>query len=611
MRTLPDSLAPTARFLARHSAVIALALLAAVGLAVLDDYGVSGDDGPQRIIGYASLDYILGNEDALTEEFTGGRYIERFYGVAFEVPLVAVERLLRLEDPRAIYLSRHLITHVFFLVGGFFCWLLAYRLFGSRLVALLAMLLFLLHPRIYAHSFFNTKDIPFLSMFMIALYLTHRAFRRDSAWAFALCGAGVGLLADIRIMGVMLFPAVLGMLVWDAIRAAIRDRWGSAKRALANAGAFSLASAATFYAAWPALWRDPLFAIEAFETLSSHPIHVATLFRGEAVRWPNLPWDYIPTWTLITTPPLALALAAVGIGHLARLCAARWRDMFANSTARFGLLTAACLTLPVAAAILLNSNLYNGWRQMYFRYAPTCVLAAFGLRTMAALPKPRLRAGALALAAVGVAAIAVQMVRVHPYQNEYFNFLVDKSGLADRWQIAYWGVSHKEALERMLELHPQGRVSVNSRDYDLYTPSRNLQLIPLEDRRRTSINRYAPDFYIDRTAENPAWTREVYGAPIVSLVDNRAAARAAYRRAYAVARQRQPDFRAHFATYTPPADCSSTQKSRAPKRTRSERSQYRRAPFTRTPYPTTCATTVSRTRNSGSGITARFWATPA
>ena len=147
MRTLPDSLAPAARFLARHSALVALALFAAVGLAVLDDYGVSGDDGAQRIIGYASLDYILGDEDALSEEFTGERYIERFYGVAFEVPLVAVERVLGLEDPRDIYLSRHLIAHLFFLVGGFFAWLLAYRLFGSRLVALLAMLLFLLHLR--------------------------------------------------------------------------------------------------------------------------------------------------------------------------------------------------------------------------------------------------------------------------------------------------------------------------------------------------------------------------------------------------------------------------------------------------------------------------------
>ena len=430
MRTLPDSLAPVARFLARHGAVVALALFAAVGALVLDDYGVSADEGWQRSIGISSFNYILGDEDALIEE-----HHNRFYGVAFELPLIAIERALGLENSRAIYLSRHIATHVFFLVGGFFAWLLAYRLFGNRLIALLAMLLFLLHPRIYAHSFFNSKDLPFLSMFMIALYLTHRAFRRDSVWAFALCGAGVGLLVNIRIMGVMLFPAVLGMLALDAFFAVKRDAPGGIKRALVNAGAFVAAFAAALYAAWPLLWSEPLGVIEALATLSQHPAHIPTLFRGEIVHWPNLPWDYIPTWALITTPPVALILVALGMAYLARLCAIRRLDILANSPARFGLLAAACLILPVAAAISLNSNLYNGWRQMYFLYAPLCVLAAFGMRWLAALPKPRLRAAAFALAALGIALTVAEMVRLHPYQNEYFSPLISKSGIADRYEM--------------------------------------------------------------------------------------------------------------------------------------------------------------------------------
>jgi len=392
MKAPLDSVPTLANFLARHSAIVALAIFAAVGVAVLDDYGIGVDEWGQRRIGSVALDYVLGDESA---PLAIRDLADRHYGVAFEVPLIVVERLLRLEDSRAIYLSRHLITHVFFLAGGFFCWLLAYRLFGSRLVALLAMLLFLLHPRIYANSFFNTKDVPFLSMFMVALYLTHRAFRRDSVWAFALCGVAVGLLVNVRVIGVMLIPAVLGMLALDAFYAMRRGNM-RVKRILANICAFSAICAATIYAAWPALWRDPMTIIDALETMSSHPIHVVTLFRGELVRWPNVPWDYIPTWALITTPPAALALAAVGIGCLARLCAADWRGALANSTARFGLLTLACLILPVAAVIALNSNLYNGWRQMYFLYAPICVLAAFGLRGLAALPKPRVRAVAFA-----------------------------------------------------------------------------------------------------------------------------------------------------------------------------------------------------------------------
>ena len=212
---------PMKSLLYRHSHLIALALFAIVGAAVLDDYGIGTDEKAQREIGYAAFNYILGDEDALIKG-----HFDRLYGVAVEVPLVAAERLFGLEDSRAIYLSRHLITHILFLVSGFFAWLLAYRMFGNRLVALLTMSLFLLHPRIYAHSFFNSKDPVFLSAFMVALYLAHRAFRRDTVRAFALCGAGVALLMNIRIMGVILLPAILGMLALDAVFAVSRGGGG-------------------------------------------------------------------------------------------------------------------------------------------------------------------------------------------------------------------------------------------------------------------------------------------------------------------------------------------------------------------------------------------------
>ena len=532
----------TGDFLARHSAIIALALFAVVGVAVLDDYGVGFDANSQIIIGNASFDYILGDEDALLDEDEHDRY----YGVAFEVPLIAVERLLRLEDSRDMHLSRHVITHMFFLAGGFFAWLLAYRLFGSRLVALLAMLIFLLHPRLYAHSFFNTKDLPFLSMFMVALYLTHRAFRRDSVWAFALCGAGVGLLANIRIMGVMLFPAVLGMLALDALCAMRRDGRRAARHAIANACAFCATFAATLYAAWPALWRDPPLILEAFDVLSTHPVGVPTLFRGEIVQHPNIPWDYVPTWILITTPPVALALAAVGIAYLARLCAADWRGALANSTARFGLLAAACLILPVAAAVALNSNLYTGWRQMYFLYAPICVLAAFGLRALAAIPKPRLRAGAFALAALGVAVVVVQMVSLHPLQSEYFNFMVDKSGIVDRWEMNYWRVSRKEALDALLKMQPSGRIAVvalsSRRMVDAESHRmRDMELLPPDDRRRFITSPAFPSFRVFAGAGGDfdypvVWKREVYGVPVGAILDSRAEAESAFQDAYAAAR---------------------------------------------------------------------------
>ena len=127
-------------------------VFAAVGAGTLDDYGVGADETHHRETSIAIADYILGNPYEFPTEH------DRFYGATFEMLLLLAERGLGLQDSRSIHLVRHIMIHLFFIVGGFCCGLLAYRMFGSRWIALLAMLLFLLHPRLYAHSFFNISE---------------------------------------------------------------------------------------------------------------------------------------------------------------------------------------------------------------------------------------------------------------------------------------------------------------------------------------------------------------------------------------------------------------------------------------------------------------------
>ena len=93
-----------------------IATFAVAGIAVLDGYGVSSDELFQRNTAQMNIDYALGTGDLPHDH-------NLYYGVAFEAPLVLVERLLRLTDSRAILLSRHLLTHLFFLTGGWFCYL--------------------------------------------------------------------------------------------------------------------------------------------------------------------------------------------------------------------------------------------------------------------------------------------------------------------------------------------------------------------------------------------------------------------------------------------------------------------------------------------------------
>ncbi len=506
--------------------LLALAVLAVVGMVVLDDYGVGVDEVPQRIIGHATVDYMLGDAEVLLPSRLP---FYRFYGVVFEVPLVFVERLLGLTDSRAIYLSRHLLTHLFFLAGGYCCARLVYHLFHSRWLALVALLLFVLQPRLYAHSFVNTKDIPFLVLFLGALFLIHRAWRRESLGAFALCGVGVGVATNQRIMGVLLFVVVVVLRAGDLVGAAGRAaRW----HVLSTGGVFVVASVLTLYAVSPYLWGDPLALGEAVAVFSRHPAHVVTLFQGEPVRWPDIPAHYLPTWIAITTPPGVLLLGLVGAVSVMHRGLRSPGAVPGDPVARFGLLLVACLVLPVVAVIVVNANLYNDWRQVYFLYAPLCLLAVFGLRWLAAVcPRPGLRPGVYGLAAAGLAGVVVELLALHPHQFVYFNALVDRHTpdyLRTQYSMNYWETAHRGGLDYLLHRYPTSSLSLEMNGLG----AQNRLILPEAVRRRLVFDKGGSspgdfqviDHYVDlrRGLDGPLfaprlYTRRIYHNPILTV----------------------------------------------------------------------------------------------
>ena len=456
--------AAVARALAPHwGGLLALAVFLIVGLAVLDDYGVTFDEGNQRTIAARNADYIRGWNDSFASE----PLWVRLYGVAFEAPLFLADRVFGLDDSRGVHLFRHLVTHLFFLSGGFFAYLLARRLFNNRALALSAMLIFLLHPRLYAHSFFNTKDIPFLVMFVIALFLAHRAFTRDRIGAFVLLGVGVGVLVNLRVMGAVLLAGIPAMRALDFVFA---QSQAERKRVLITTGAFALATALSAFALLPYLWGDPFGrAVEWWTASSNHPYTPYELFRGTVYRSTDLPADYLPTWIAITSPPFALLLGLAGAAVVTVNGIRNPRRTLVDGRLRFGLLAAACFVLPLLAVMLLDSNVYDGWRQAYFLWAPLSLLAAFGLeRAASAFGRTRWRAMVYGAAGAGVAATVVSMALIHPNQQAAFNFFADRTTperLVTRYEAEYWGHSLLQAWEYVISARPLGEAAASVANY--------------------------------------------------------------------------------------------------------------------------------------------------
>ena len=553
---LSDKLRATLNFLTRHSGPILCALFALAGIATAGDYGVGPDAANQRQTAVGNLDYILGRAASIES----WNYHDRVYGIAFELPLLLAEQALGLADDYSIHRLRLTLTHLFFILGGYFCYRLAYHLFGSRAIALFALLFYLLHPRLYAQSFFNSKDPVFLSMFSIALYLLERAFRRDTPAAFLLLGVAAGLLTNLRIMGIMLLPAVIALRGLDWLPAA-----GTERRRILQTGALFIAAALlTAYALSPYAWTNPLdYLAASLELTTSHPTVARQLFQGEWLLSTELPPHYTATWFAITTPPLLLALGLVGMAAVLVGGIRRPKSLFPSGRRRFALLLLAAFLLPPLAAALLGSNQYDDWKHFYFLYAPFCLLAAWGLHWLAgALARQRRgRAAVYGLAGLGMVLILLPMAQLHPLQSLYFNFLVDRTTpeyLRTQYYMESVNIAYGAALAYLLQRHPGETLAVRT------TPDWTLELLPPAARERLGpppaggnadyelfyeLDPGRPDL-----AFNSVYPRRLYNNTRIILrpLDSSRmtpAAIAAYQEIYRQARAGAPILHADYAVY--------------------------------------------------------------
>lgn len=340
----------------------------------------------------------------------------------------------------------------------------------------MALGLLLLHPRIYAHSVFNTKDLPFLSVATACLLAARHAFTSGRMRHFVVLCLLCGWATGIRITGVLL-PACIAVALGARVLA-LRDRH-TLLRSLAAFGSMMLAATAELYVCWPFLWADPFtrFA-QSWQRMAHYPWGGSLLFRGTIYKDVDVPWTYIPVWFTITTPLVwvsaGLAGAAFAVGRT--LEAFRERAMSADRCS--DVLHLLLVFLPVVAIIALHSIVYDDWRHLYFIWPSFVMLAVRALQwadgTRARWP---VRIALIAQAAV----VLLFSIRNHPFQQVYFNMLAPhgKEQRRHRYEMDYWGVGFKQALDYILAHDTAKQIKVF---YTLPPVEGNRDALPPADR---------------------------------------------------------------------------------------------------------------------------------
>jgi len=445
-----------------------------IGIVTYQDYGVAWDEPLQRGPGILSYNYMFHGNPGLFQKETDN------HGAGFELLLLFFEKGLHLTDTRDVYMNRHIVTHIFFLLSAFAGYVLVLRLFNNKWLASLGFILLAFMPRLYAHSFFNSKDIPFMCMILITLVVCRSAFEKNKPWLFLLTGVLCGYATSIRIMGIMLCSFLLIFLLIDLITA-IRNKEQPLKPLL-NVLLYIVGFCVFVYLPWPYLWRQPIYHfIESIKAMSHFKWGATTLINGKMETATNLPWTYFFTWFFITTPVLWLITGVCGIGYAIYGISRRPMVYFKNTPERNYLLYLLCFFVPILSVIVLHSVVYDDWRHLFFVWPPFVLLALYFINKFI---QGKYKMVVLGVCGVQILMVGYFMMKNHPFHQIYFNELVSHEDeyLRKNYELDYWGCSFKQALEHLLEADPRKKIKVCT-NLSAYYES-NILGMKEEDKRR-------------------------------------------------------------------------------------------------------------------------------
>jgi hypothetical protein len=207
---------------------------------------------------------------------------------------------------------------------------------------------------------------------------------------------------------------------------------------------------------YPASWRNPFtYFIELVKYMGHFPWDYPILYMGDIVSAHAVPWHYILVWIEITTPVPILIFFVYGLYKTILQVILDIRQKHISNTTYIYLGAFFIIFFPVVAAIAGNSTLYDGWRQFYFIYSAMLIITIAGIQSFYKTfikGEKKFRVAGLVISAVCIIYFlytSVWMIKNHPFQNVYFNFLAGKDP-SSFFERDYWALSLNKGIEYVI-----------------------------------------------------------------------------------------------------------------------------------------------------------------
>ena len=442
-----------------------------LGFFTYQDYGVGIEEHFQRKSGFYWLNYLINIfGDGSIQETATNKYNEiliftpnlfdiqtyNIYGILFDLPLAFLETLIDIKEPQEYFYLRHITNFLIFLLSGLFLYALLKRRFNKYHIPIIGFVLYILTPRMYGNSFFDGKDLFFLSIFTINFYFYFKFIDKKNYRNLIILAIFCALTTSTRIIG-LLFPLCFLFLLF------LSSLSNNKNNIMLKYSVVFISSYLIFlYLHWPYLWTLNLNEILNFFKPFFYSMNPTVFFNGEFYKSKYLPIYYVPLWILITTPVYYLLMFFIGfylqfskmfkrLLTIREIYKKKRDDLWNSNNEQLDVFIFFNLFAIMILFLSVNLVLISGWRHFYFLNFFIIYFSCYFLYNLFEILKRQKKAliSIYIFLIVFTGEVVYKLIIYHPYQSSYFNNITSEI-YKKKFQIDTQSLSRTDAIKEIL-----------------------------------------------------------------------------------------------------------------------------------------------------------------
>jgi len=433
-----------------------------LGFFLYEDYGISLDERHHRehaffwytyskkliyefFWSFTFVDKVNLANTQLYEEMSGAA---SFVGSPLSIFSEFLIEFFNVNGSKNIFEFRHLFNFFVFFIGLLIFYRLIYNRYNSYLFSIVGVLFLYLSPRFFSESFYNQKDIFFLTLTIAVMYSGLNFLEKTNILNTLVFSLATALAFNTRIM--ILVPLLIIFFIFFMKSLNSSTFFKKNLKFILYYFMFATFLIVLF---WPYLWPNPIdnfmFIIKK---LLSVDYPISNFYLGELILSTNIPWHYHIVWIGITSPIIIILFFLLGTFFVLQRLTFRFNkinnnlnDVWRGNREMYDIFFLSLIFFSIG--IFIKKSLgYSGWRHLYFIYPSIIMISIHGFyRSYIIIKKKLLKNFIYLLILSNLLYLGYWNYKFHPYQYVYFNPLFKKN-FNKKFDMDYWGVSNKTSI---------------------------------------------------------------------------------------------------------------------------------------------------------------------